>query len=264
MATDKIKLAAYLDEADDDPAAACKNLATKGIHYVVLRNAWKGNVCDATDAACQRLRKLLNDSSLSVVAIASDLGKADHLASVPAAKVDRLFNLAAYFQAANVRVHVGNRTRSGPDLPAIQTWMTMITDRCLSAGLTPLLELGDESAVRDPVAVAQLLAAFRRWKLLYDPAQLILRHKQDPFQRYWTLLKSFVAAVDLRDFKIGHGFKPVGFGDARLRETVAEGVSGQYKGWYYLEPSLGRKHGSAVTKWETFLLAHEALENLVT
>ena len=264
MAIDKIKLAVYLDEVDDDPATACKNLATKGIHYVVLRNAWMGNICDATDTACQRLRQLLNDNSLSVVTIASDLGRFDHLSAVPPAKVDRLFNLAAYFQAANVRVHIGNHIRGGPDMVQIKNWMTMITDRCLSAGLTPLLEVSDDSAVRDPVQLAGLLAAFRRWKLLYDPAQLIIKHKQDPFQRYWTLLKSFVGAVDLRDFKIGHGFKPVGFGDARLRETVGEGLSGQFKGWYYLEPSLGRKHGSAVTRWETFQLAHEALENLVS
>lgn len=263
MAIDQIKLAVYLDEVDDDPAVACKNLAAKGLHYVVLRNAWKGNVCDATDASCQRLKKLLNDNNLSVVTIASDLGKADHLGAVPKSQVDRLFNLAAYFQAANIRVHLGNKLRSEPDKAAIKDWMTMITDRCLAATLTPLYEVGDDAAIRDPVAIAELFASFRRWKLLYDPVQLILRHKQDPFQRYWTLLKSFVAAVDLRDYKIGHGFKPVGFGDAKVRLTVAEGLSGQFRGWYYLEPSLGRKYASAVTRWETFQLAFEALENLV-
>ncbi len=127
-----------------------------------------------------------------------------------------------------------------------------------------LYEVCDTSAIRDTASVAKLLANNRRWKLLYDPTSLIMKQNQDPFMRYWTLLKNFTGAIDLRDFKIGYGIKPVGYGDAKIKLTIDDCISIGYKGWFFLEPSLGRRHGSAVTKAETFALAYQALENLTT
>lgn len=263
MPLDKLKLAAYLDEAGEDPASACRTLAEHKFNYVVLRHAWGGNICDVNDKTCAALRKCLTEHRLSVVALVSDLGKVDtaQLNRTPAEKIDRLFNLAAYFQAGMVRVHAGTRTKN-TDEGAVSAWMQTITDRCLSSSVVPLYEIVDESVVREPAEVAKALSTFRRWRLLYDPVQLIIKQNQNPFSRYWTLLRSFTAAVDLRDFKIGHGYKPAGFGDARMRLTVEEGLKGNYKGWYFFEPSLGRRFGSAVTKADTFKLALEALENI--
>jgi hypothetical protein len=115
-----------------------------------------------------------------------------------------------------------------------------------------------------PAQVATLLSRFRRWRLLYDPVQLIIRQNQDPFLRYWTLLKSFTAAIDIRDFKIGYGFKPAGFGDAKISQTIQDVLKSDYKGWCFLEPSLGRRFGSATSKAETFKMALEALGVLMT
>lgn len=264
MSIDKLKLAAYLDEAGEDPASACRVLADNKFNYVVLRHAWSGNICDVNDKVCSALRKCLTEHNLSVVAIVSDLGRVStvELNHTPKEKIDRLFNLASYFQTGMVRIHAGVRAKN-TDEEAITDWMASITDRCLSAGVVPLYEIGDDSVVREPAEVAKFLSRFRRWRLLYDPVQLIIKQNQDPFSRYWTLLKASTAAVDLRDFKIGHGFKPAGFGDARIRLTVDEGLKGDYKGWYFFEPSLGRRYGSAVTKADTFKLALEALENIV-
>lgn len=263
MPLERLKLAAYLDEAGEDLVSACKTLSDLKFNYVVLRHAWGGNICDVNDQVCARLRRTLADHNLSVVALVGDLGKVDvtQLNRTPKDKIDRLFNLASYFQAGMVRVHAGVKSKA-VDEAAVNNWMQMITDRCLAGGLVPLYEVTDESVYREPAEVAKLLSAFKRWKLLYDPVQLIIQQNQNPFSRYWTLLRNVTAAVDLRDFKIGYGYKPVGYGDARMKLTVQEGLVGNYKGWYFFEPSLGRKYGSAVTKEDTFKLALEALENL--
>lgn len=261
---EQLKLAAYLDEAGDDPISACRTLAEHKFNYVILRHAWAGNICDINDQACVHLRKILQEHNLSVVAIISDLGKVDtlQLNKTPKDKIDRLFNLVSYFQAGMVRIHCGLKSRT-PDEAAATAWMQTITERCLATNTVPLYEIIDDALFREPTEIAKLLSAHRRWKLLYDPVQLIIKQNQNPFSRYWTLLKGLTAAVDMRDFKIGYGYKPVGFGDARIRLTIEEGLKGTYKGWYFFEPSLGRRHGAAVTKTDTFKLAFEALENIV-
>lgn len=142
--------------------------------------------------------------------------------------------------------------------------MQKITDRCMSSSVTPVLEITNETLIDGPVGIAQLLANHRRWKLLYDPAQFVTHQKQEPFSRYWTLLKSFVAAVDVRDYKVGIGFKPAGFGDSQIALTIKDIISTKHPSWLFLEPSLGRKHGSAVTRQDTFTMAMEALEIIVT
>jgi sugar phosphate isomerase/epimerase len=264
MLLDKLKIAAYLDEAGEDILSACSVLAEHKFNYVVLRHAWSGNILDVNDQTCAKLRKTLQDHNLSVVALVTDLGKVEtpQLMRTPKEKIERLFNLATYFQASMVRVHCGVKSRN-QDEKAIESWMQMITEKCLISTTIPLYEVVDESVYREPPEVAKLLSANRRWKLLYDPVQLIIKQNQNPFLRYWTLLKAFIAAVDLRDFKIGHGYKPVGLGDARMKLTVDEGLGGTYKGWYFFEPSLGRRYASAVTKADTFKLALGALENIM-
>ncbi len=261
-----LKLAAYLDEAGDDPASAARLLASLQVNYIVLRQVWGTPILDANDQACSRLRQILDENKLSAVAIISDLGAVDTslLGKIPRERTDRLFNLAAFFKSSMLRVHCGTREKGTADEKAVTAWMGEITDRCLASSTVPLYEIGDQSPYREPADVARVLTAFRRWKLLYDPTQLIIRQNQNPFSRYWTLLKGQTAAVDVRDFKIGHGFKPAGFGDAKMRLTIEDGVKGVYKNWYFLESSLGRRYGQAVTREETFKLAYEALENIVS
>lgn len=265
MPTKDLKFAAYLDEAGEDAASSCAVLKAHDIHYAALRHVWAGNICDVDDATCQQVRSLLTKNDISVVAIMSDVGKVpvNQLASIPPAKLARVFNIASYFGASHIRFHIGTKS-SEPIGNAVNSWMQLITDKCLEANVTPLFELTGESCVFHPTEVAAVMMKFRRWKLLYDPVQLILRQNQDPFTRYWTLLKNLAGAIDVRDYKVGHGFKPVGFGDARIGLTLKDAIATGFQGWYYLEPSLGRRHGGAVSKGETFHMAMEALDVLLS
>jgi len=257
-------VAAYLDEAADDPEQACILLQELGIHYAVLRSAWATNICELQDRACTQLRDLLHKYNITPVAILSDLGSIDVglLHTITSDKIDRAFNLATYFKAQYVRFQLGTKGKPGPT-PSLTKWMDEITSKSLSANVTPVWEPTNESHVIQASDIAVLMSKNRRWKLLYDPVQFIIRQNLDPFKKYWSLIKSSVIAIDVRDYKIGYGFKPVGFGDAKVQHTLSDAKSSNFLGWLFIEPSLGRKHGSALTKQETFKSALNAVCVLV-
>lgn len=259
-----LRLAGYLDEAADEPAAACQNLAKLQIRYVVLRQAWTTNVCTLTDQSCQKLKTLLDEYQLIPIAIASELGKveAKNLGAVNAEQFNRAFDIAAYFKIPMMRFYAGLKIAGNHD-NAVSDWLSFVTEHSLRANIIPMLEVTHDAYITKSADLATLLVKNKRWRLWYDPVQLILRQNQDPFIRYWTLLKTYVEAIDVRDYKIGYGCKPVGYGDAKIELTVKDAINVNYKGWYFCEPSLGRKYGSALTKADTFKLAVEAFEQLL-
>lgn len=262
---DKIKVAAYLDEAGDDLVNACLTLVDCGIPYVVLRYAYGGkNICDSTDQNCQNLKRLVNESDLSVIGIASDLGKvnASSLLDTNHDDIDRVMHIANYFNASFVRIHAGLKTRDNAST-IIDKWMTLIVEKCISHNLLPLLEITHDSYYNQPADVAMLLSKYQKWRLLYDPVQLILKRNINPFVKYWSLLKNRVEAIDIRDYKIGKGYKSPGFGDAKITETVRDAINSGYKGWAILEPSLGRRYGSAYSKKDTFKFAYDGLQRII-
>lgn len=265
MNLSELKLAVYLDEAGDDLESACKTLVEHNIHYVVLRHVWQGHICKADDQFCQRVRQALISYNLSAVAIISDLGRVptSKLQEISKEELLRVFNLASYFKISHLKFGIGIKGRDS-SLDQVSEWMTMIVERTKEASIMPLLEIMDDSVVAEPAAIAKLLTQHKQWRLLYDPVQLIVHKTQDPFVKYWTLLKSFIGAIDLRDWKTGHGFKPVGFGDAKIVRTITDAIRERYLGWFYLEPSLGRRYGGSITRSESFRFAMEALQNVVT
>lgn len=257
-----LKLAAYLDEAGEDPKTGCATLKSVKIPYIALRHVWASNICNASDQSCQTLKKLFRSHDLTVIMIASELGQvpANELPKIKKEAIDRVFDIASYFGASYIRIYAGDIS---PDSDKyVKDWLALITERSISANVTPLLEVSSGSSIYKPVDIVQWFSKFRRWKLLYDPAQLILKQSQDPFVKYWTLLKQYVGAIDIHDYKIGHGHKPVGFGDTKIQATLNDANASNFTGWHFLEPALGRKHGSALTRTDTFKTALGALEAL--
>lgn len=264
MERNTLKLAAYLDEVGEDPERGCETLNTAGIFYTALRHTWTGNVCGISDTGHQRLARIINDHDITVVMVASELGKVDskQLARISDSEIDAVINVCQYYRASMVRIYAGEENRN-TEKGEIDTWMKRVSEKCLLNGITPLLEIVPKAQVHSAPEVAQLLATHKTWKLLYDPVSLILKQNIDPFIRYWTLLKSNVAAIDVRDMKIGKGFKPPGFGNSRIGMTIADAISNRFQGWFIMEPSLGRRHGSATTKSDTFQHALEGLDHIL-
>ena len=262
---DRSKLAGYLDEAGDDPASAIETLKVHGIAAACIRQLWTGNnVLDVSDQAVRKAKTLLDDKDIKVVMLATELGDVlpDELSSVALDKLDRAFLLASFFGAAQVRFRVGRAGGDRTGDKAVADWMSEIQTRSIQANVVPLLEPSWDQYIYEPTDVARALAAFPRWKLLYDPAQLCMQRRIDPFVKYWTLFKSKVAAIDLHDLKIGHNFRPPGQGDCSLGLTLRDAAESKYTGWFFLEPGMGRRYGPALTRRDTFALAVEALTML--
>jgi len=254
---DTLRVASYLEEAGEDPSISCDNLLGFGIHYIALKHIWTGNIG-------QKLRKIITDKDMTVIMIASDLGDeaANNLSRISESRIDHIFNLAAYFKAPMVRIGIGKQCQQ-ECTSLVDEWMSKISAKAISANITPVCEITFDSYFDTPSALANQFRKHKRWKLLYDPAQFILRKNQNPFVKYWTLLKSSVAAIDVRDLKIGKGFKPAGFGDSKIDYTVKDAIGNGYNGWYIMEPSFGRRHGDAHTKQETFQMALDAFDALI-
>lgn len=256
------KLAAYTDEAGDDVFEALETLASHSISIVALRNLWSGNVLAAPDAICKKVRTGLQQRDQSVLLLATELGcvPAEQLLQTTG-ELDRAFVLCNYFEATYIRIGLGTKVahKNQPETAGIiQAWMTVVSDLANKHNVIPVCELTHDSACYEAATIAAALHSSKRWKLLFDPAQLIVRRNVDPFVRYWSLFRSKVVAVDVHDCKIGAGYCPAGQGDANLAKILAD-----YDGWRILEPGLGRRFGGEVGRTKTFDLALQAYQTLI-
>lgn len=245
-----LKLAAYLDEISDDPETACKLLSGYGISYVALRHIWSNSISKITDLGHKRLLKILASNNISTILIASELGKNS---DIEHDDLDKLINICKYYNAPYLRLFIRDNIKYDN--------LARIADTCYFQNVIPLIEQSPDSHICKPTDVAQALT--HRCKLLYDPAVLIAKQNVDPFTKYWSLLKNNIAAIDIRDVKIGRGYKPPGFGDAKLDITIDDAITSNYNGWFIMEPSLGRRYGTAVTKAETFQYAIDGLDRIL-
>lgn len=261
---DKFKIACYLDEAGEEPADSCKTLNRHNIHYAVLRHSWgTQNICESNDSACKRLKSIVDDHNISVVSISTDLGRcpATHLTAITDASINHAFDIAKYYNAESIKFTAGTKV-NGDARSIIDDWMSRISEISIKNNILPILEIIDGSHIIDPDEIISLLVAHKRWRLLYDPVQLIIKRKIDPFIRYWSLMKNKTYAIDVRDYVVGKGFRPPGLGDARMKETLHDATQSGYNGWLFLEPNLGRRYSSALTKSQTFDIVIESLEYL--
>lgn len=259
-----LKVAAYLEDAGEDPLSACKTLREVGIPNAIIRHVWTSNIKDLPDNGCAKLKKILSDYKITPVALYSTIGDtpANQLPSITAESLDRTFNLAAYFGVPMLGLTCGLQTTERVDTQ-ITDWLAEIQQRSLVANLLPLIEITSKSHLSIAAEVITTLIKFSRVKLLYDPAQLIIRQNVDPFVKHWTLWKQHVGAIDVRDYKIGRGYKPVGFGDTHIVRTIQDAIRSRYTGWYFFEPSLGRRHGTAQTKGEVFKSAFATFRSAI-
>lgn len=267
MDINKLKLAAYLDEAADDPASACKVLHSCNITHAVLRRMWANNICTLSDHACLELRNTLNKFKINTTMIITNVGYVpiNELMSTQLPLLKRSILLAKYFNAPMIRIGFGTKSNTIQDkyIHQIKQWIEHALDECFINNLTPLFEVNHTSIHYKSIEVLELFKNYKKLRLLFDPAELITHQHLNPYTKYWTLLKSYVSAIDVHDCKIGVGFKPIGYGDCQFKHIMADTTLMKYNGWWFLEPSLGRRHGSAISKQETFKMAYDALQAFI-
>lgn len=245
------KIATYLDEVAIDPKKACEVVTEAQVKHICLRTIWNHNIMHLNDEGCKILRTYLQKYNLSVLMLATECG----LNSIPnMATIERIFNICTYFKAGFIRFYA---TGLSDDL------IKIISEKSLSNNVVPIIEPTYKHEPYKLDDIVNFLNRNRRWRILYDPSQYIIKQAQKPFDKQYLKLDKYVSLIDIHDYKIGVGHKPAGFGDAQLKQTLEYCVNTRYAGWYIIEPSLGLKHGVAANKSETFLLALDAFKNLV-
>ncbi len=258
-----MKIAAYLDQAGEDPLSACKNLVKHKISHVALKRIWTNNVDSVSDNICQDLKKLLVDYDISPILVASNLGNvpANRLNHIKESEIKRVFNLVSYFKTNYVRVFLGTKCNDDCSV-IIDNWISRIIEYSVLFNVVPVYEVSPDSYYFSHIDLAKILNKYKKLKLLYDPAQFLLRQNMDLFVKYWLLLKDNISLFDVRDIKVGRGYKPAGLGDAKLDLTIADSLD-SFSGWYILEPSLGRRYSNYVGKEEIFGIALKAFQDIV-
>ncbi len=263
VSLDSVKFAAYFDEAGDDPASSISTLSSNNIYYTILRNIYNDKpIVDLDDNNMKSIRSQLIDSDISVVSLSTNLGCVDvnDIDSICDDEIIRVFNVAKFFKVESIKVYCGI---GGYDAVIINRWMNRITDFSIQYNLVPVLEIDDKSSLVNPDDAVTVLNKYRRWKLLYDPAQFLVNRKCDPISKYWRRLSKYVYAIDLRDFKTSRGPKPIGYGDTMILDTFKSALENNGNCWCFFEPSLGRRFSGSRTKSESFNQALEIFKNQI-
>lgn len=256
-----LKLAAYLDEAGDSPGDACQTLVNLGISKVCLRTAWTRDISRMDDHALEILKDLLTAHGLQPVLLYSTVGDGP-ISNIVDQYCDakRAIMVCEALGCRSVRFSLGRAVKSDHNLRILARWMTTLSNDCLSANIRPVLNLDMNSCITQPAEIAKVLSEQKRWGILYDPVDIIATRRALPFVKYWALIKNRVEFIDLHDYHIASGPRPLGHGDAQVDLTLNDAILSQFRGWYCLEPGLGTRYDTIVGRDKLLRLQHDALK----
>lgn len=257
-----LKVAAYLDEAHEDPYESIKIFAKANIHYVALRSVKDRNICDIDELQLSKLRTALQKNNISPILLYSEIGVHAPLHLYDDDLVHRALNIATYYRTEYVHFGIGNLLNDG--ITAVKAWMSRVASACQNANVIPVYEYKNQYERRGLDKLIQVLSENKIWRLIYDPSYFVSKQTIDPFDRYWLQLREWVDIVDVHDYKTGVGNKPLGFGDCRLSDTLQDIKNNNKQCWVLMEPKLGRKHSTAITKSDSFLMAYKRFQEVLT
>ena len=263
MDFDDLRLAVYLNEAGDDPTKAAALLKKHNIKHVCLRQAWGRDIFRMTDEACGLVRDILIENKLKPVLLTSTIGDTaiqdtiDH-----SADLDKALMICSFLGCPALQVSLGIAAKSDMNQKYLLRWMEIVANKCLSANIKPVFEIDYRHCVSSPAEIVNILKKFGSWSILYDPAQLIAKRKIQPFTKYWSLLRDRISHFDIHDYTPGAGPRAPGHGDGQIDLTLNDAVISGFKGWYCLEPGMGRRYNDISGRAEVFEYALEGFKAL--
>jgi len=240
-------------------------MQNNGIRYACLRKAWSRDIYTMPDEALVKVSEILKEHSVEPVLLVTNIGACtvDKLREEAREELKAALNICSFFKCKAIRVAIGVSPASSRDKAAIEEWMHHVSGACISANVIPTVELSLNMAIAEPAELAHLLNGHKRWSIIYDPAVLIMHRRVDPYIRYWALLKQRVSHLDIHDYSIGKAPKLPGHGDAKLDLTISDAATSNFKGYYCIEPGMGRRQGSMTSKRAIFEAALESFKKLL-
>lgn len=262
-------IAVYTDELAEEPETACQLARGLGLQNVVLRRVWGGNIGNCLDKNCKKILAATKKNALKIVALATEDGRVPaHELGNPASinAFRRNLVLANYFHAKQIRLYAGMRTNKESHVniePKIRNWMNLVAQECRASSIVPVLEIDPEAYYFEPHPILALLRGTQGWKLQYDPALLMLRRNHNHIESYWSVLRDYVANIDLHDCQANAGFVPVGSGKCMWPALIEDCVQSGFTGWMFVEPGPSRRGGVPVGRRELCTIVLESYGKLV-
>lgn len=228
-ALDNFKLAAYLDEAGDNPASSVDTLLRCNINYCVIRN---NKISD--NYASEIKRCFTKITPLCIVDDFQDF--------------NRTFNLSVYLNVNFVAFKI-NCNDFRDFINNVDIVMNMSQKYCKKV----LIETTSNMYLYD---YNQLMSYVNGSKIniLYDPAGFMLRRNFD-HMKYWLSMCDNIVCVDISDVITNRCFKPPGFGNCNIKNMISNVCKNK---WLFLEPNLVDK-----CKSNSFIRAFDAFCSLV-
>jgi sugar phosphate isomerase/epimerase len=268
-------LSAFADEISPDPQEQVDVLASCGVRHIELRSILKTNVLDLSELQVQELKALLDRHGFKLSAIGSPIGKVkiDQPFEPHLQRFRRAIELCQVFGTPSIRIFSYYPPGDAADWNAVaESWqkevfarMQQKADLAEQANLRLLHENEHRIFGDSPERVAALFAAVSSPSLraVYDAANYVFCG-YDPW-RSWELTRDETAHFHAKDWVAGeqHGC-PVGQGQGRWPEVLADAQARGYRGFATLEPHLlGGGPTGGVTGPDLFPQAVAALKGIL-
>jgi sugar phosphate isomerase/epimerase len=237
-------LSAFGDEIAEDLDAQLDLLASEGIRYLELRNAWGIGVLDLDEAQLARVGDRLRERGFAISAIGSPIGKSS-LEQPRAFELERLRRAIFVAQALGTRlirifsfyVPAGAAAAQRDEVLAR---IGALVEQAAAAGMT-LLHENERGIYGDtPERCSDLLATIDApaLRMAFDPANFVQVGAR-PMAEAWPLLADYTTHVHIKDAVFATGeVRPAGEGDGAIPELLRALAARGYRGFLTLEPHL--------------------------
>ncbi len=242
-------LSAFADEVMDDFPGQIEYLVREQVKGIELRFLDRKNILDLTVGEQKEARNVLRDHDIRVSAIGSPIGKVkiDEPFALHLERFKKAVDMALFFETPLIRVfsyyppagrNIGDYRqevieRFGAKLEIIKNTALVLVHE-------------NEANIYGHSAenCADLIQALGspQLRLAYDPVNFVCEYGIiDNIRSCWPLMKSYVAHVHIKDWKLGEttGCLP-GQGDGQIKDLLQELKAMHYDGWLTLEPHLRR------------------------
>ena len=235
-------LSAFADEAADSAADQIAALQQAEIDHVDLRSVDGINIVELPVDHAIEVKQMLDDAGIKVGMYGSPIGKTDIAddVAIELGRLDHLGKMLEVFGATNVRIF----SFYNKDAVAREDWkaksfdkLGQLRDRAADLGLVLYHENETEVYGDHPDQIVEL-AALRgdSFKLIYDFANY-QRTGAEPWAN-WQRLKPMTDALHFKDQKANGDHVPIGQGDTKAVEIMADAVATGWSGPCTLEPHL--------------------------